>query len=81
MASNHGEWYAVVGFGSGPMPQKGPWRSVDTARGAIQRFRERYGWEAGTHLAAGSVRIVGPYDSRQAALNAGVDSRRIVEGT
>jgi len=47
-------WYAIVGAGSGPKPARGPHRTLEDAREAVERFRERHGAVAGTHLAAGS---------------------------
>lgn len=64
-----GEWFAIVTFGGAynPTPAKGPFRSVDEALGAVERFRQRHGANAGTYLAATSARIVGPCPTRRAA--------------
>jgi hypothetical protein len=51
-------WYTIRGAGGGPKPAPGPYRTIAEAEEAIERFRERHGDAAGTHLAAGSVRIL-----------------------
>ena len=63
------EWYTTVRFGSGPypMPPRGPWKSLDEAHAAMDRWRARVGSLAGTIIAAHHIEIVGPYKSRRAA--------------
>ena len=51
------KWYAWVHCGMNPTPAKGPFQSVEEARKALERFRERYGSRAGTYEAAGSIRL------------------------
>ncbi len=62
-------WYRIVSFGSGPyeMPPVGAWPNRDAAAAALDRWRERAGWGAGTREAAHSVRIYGPYRTRAEA--------------
>ena len=50
-------WYAWVRFGGNPSPAKGPFKTVEEAKAALERFRERYGALAGTYEAAGSIRL------------------------
>lgn len=59
-------WWTTVGFGGTPTP-RGPWHSRADAEDAVARWEERTGSEAGTLLAAHSVRIQGPYSTRAAA--------------
>lgn len=65
-------WYTFVLFGGGPCPARGPHKTIEAAEEAVRRFRIRHGHEAGTHLAAGSVRMVGPFGSRRAAQEADI---------
>lgn len=66
------EWYTIVSCGVNPSPARGPFKALQDARDAVNRFNERYGSEAGTFLAAGSVRIVGPFKSRNDAKEADI---------
>lgn len=68
MENTKATWYTFVRFGSDPMPAKGPFKSIEEAETAMESFRERYGHLAGTYLASGSVRLVGPYPTRAKAL-------------
>ena len=65
-------WYTIVHAGSDPQPAKGPFKSVREAEAAMGRFQDRHGYMAGTYLAAGSTRIVGPYETRREALQADI---------
>ena len=60
------KWRAWVRFGSNPSPAKGPFKTIEEARGALERFREKYGAEAGTYERAGSIRL-NEYPTRAAA--------------
>lgn len=66
------EWFKIVHCGRGPVPADGPWKSREEAEGALDRFRSRHGWRAGTHLAASNATIVGPFPSRIAARKADI---------
>jgi hypothetical protein len=72
-------WYAIVSFGSSPAPAKGPFASVEKAEDAVSRFRSRHGSLAGTYLAAGSTRIVGPFASRAAAREADISDAPVIQ--
>lgn len=61
------------------MPARGPFRSIEEADVAMENFQGRYGHLAGTHLASGSVRLVGPYGSRAKALAADISTARTAE--
>jgi len=69
-------WYTYVRFGSDPMPARGPFRSIEEADAAMENFQARYGHLAGTYLASGSVRLVGPYATRAKALDADISTAR-----
>lgn len=72
------EWFAVVGFGGGPLPDKGPFSSIEEADAAIEEFRKRFAEKSGTYLSAGNVRILA-YRSRHDASEADIsDQARIV---
>ena len=59
-------WYAWVRFGGNPSPAKGPFKTVEEAKEALSRFRERYGSRAGTYENAGCIRL-NVYPTRAAA--------------
>lgn len=65
-------WWSIVGVGRDPQPASGPFRTLAQATKAIERFRSRYGWQAGTYLAAGCSRIVGPFRTRSLAKTADI---------
>ena len=65
------KWYAWVSFGANPSPAKGPFKTVDEAKVALERFRERYGALAGTYEEVGSVRL-NEYPARAAAREADI---------
>ena len=67
-------WYTIVHAGSDPQPAKGPFHSVRESEEAFGRFQDRHGYMAGTYLAAGSTRIVGPYETRREALQADIST-------
>jgi len=67
-------WYTIVHVGRDPQPAKGPFQSVREAEAAIERFQERHGYMAGTYLAAGATRIVGPFQTRREALQADIST-------
>lgn len=67
-------YFTFVRFGSDPMPARGPFTSIQDANDAMDRFNSRYGHLAGTYLASGSVRLVGPYSTRAKALNADIST-------
>ena len=69
-------WYTIVRFGSGPypMPPRGPWKGEEAARAAMDRWRARVGWMAGTIVAAHGVQIVGPYRTREIARGADISN-------
>ena len=64
----HG-WFTTVSSGSGPytMPPSGPWYGRDAALAAMEGWRGRAGYLAGTIAAAHSVAVVGPFRSRAEA--------------
>ena len=66
------EWYVILKAGSHPAPARGPHRSLDEAQEAWNRFFERYGGMAGSYIAAGSVRIAGPFRTRREAAAADI---------
>jgi hypothetical protein len=66
------DWYAILHAGSNPAPSQGPYRGRDEAVKARDSWRERHGCMAGTYETSGSVRIVGPYCTRQAAAKADI---------
>jgi hypothetical protein len=68
------EYYTIVGFGSHPKPARGPFNSIDKADDAVDRFRSKYGYKAGEYLSAGSVRLIGPFDTRAAAARASINT-------
>jgi hypothetical protein len=68
------KYYAYVRSGSDPMPARGPFRSFEEADAAMERFKERYGHLASHYLASGNVRLVGPYATRAAALDADIST-------
>jgi len=70
------DWYTIVtdGGATNPTPARGPWKSYEDADAAILAFRERHGHLAGTYLAATNARIVGPYRTRRAALEADIST-------
>ena len=67
-------WYTIVQAGGDPRPAKGPFKSVQEAEAAFGRFQDRHGYMAGTYLAAGSTRLVGPYRTRREALQADIST-------
>jgi hypothetical protein len=74
MATDKNTWYTFVSFGSDPMPARGPFRSIEEADAAMENFQARHGHLAGTWLASGSVRMVGPYPTRAKALAADIST-------
>ena len=68
------DWYTIVHCGSDPQPAKGPFRTVGEAEEAMQRFRGRHGYLAGTFLAAGATHIAGPFRTRQQARGADIST-------
>jgi len=67
-------WYAVVSWGPHYDGPCGPYRSYGEAREALGRWSNRKGAEAGTIMAAASVRIYGPYGTRAAARKADIST-------
>ena len=55
-------WYTVVYHGDGRGPNKGPYKSIDSARRACSA------WLA-DHGKTGEIQILGPFHSRRDALN------------
>jgi hypothetical protein len=82
MKNNTTTWFAILTAGSSPRPAQGPFRSIEDAREAVQRFRESKGSLAGTYLASGSALIAGPYPTRAKAKAADIGDRKVpvVEG-
>ena len=76
MTKEKSTWFTYVRFGSDPMPARGPFRSIEEADTAMENFQGRYGHLAGTYLASGSVRLVGPFATRAKALNADISTAR-----
>lgn len=72
-------YYTFVRFGSDPMPARGPFKSIEEAEEAMERFRYRHGHLAGTWVASGSVRLVGPFATRKAAREADISTARSVQ--
>ena len=68
-----GGWWTTVSFGGALVTAyrtdwpRGPWRSREAAEAAMGRWRTRVGSLAGTIMAAHSVRLVGPFPTRDAA--------------
>ena len=71
MAASH-DWYTIVKFGSDPAPPRGPFHGIEALNAARARWAESEGCLAGTYEASGSVRAVGPYCTRQDALDADI---------
>lgn len=71
------EWHAIVRWGQGPyrMPPRGPYRTRGEAEAALDRYAERMGSLWGTIQAAHSVRVYGPYPTRDAARRADISER------
>jgi len=65
------DWYAWVRFGGNPSPAKGPFKTVEEARKALERFRGRYGALAGTYERSGRITLK-IYVSRESARNADI---------
>ena len=65
------DWYAWTHFGADPAPAKGPFQTIDEARGALERFRGRYGALAGTYERSGRITLK-IYVSRESARNADI---------
>jgi hypothetical protein len=72
-------WYTIVHAGSDPQPAKGPFKSVREAEAAIGRFQDRHGSMTGTYLAAGSTRLVGPFQTKREALQADISTSAILQ--
>ena len=70
------KWFTYVKFGSAPGPAVGPFNSIADAESAMDRFLARHGYLAGTYLASGSIRLVGPFATRKAARNADISTAR-----
>lgn len=58
-------WYRTVGFGGCPAPQ-GPWNNTADATRALTRWINQRGAQAGTLIAAHSIRI-NEYETRAQA--------------
>jgi hypothetical protein len=54
-------------------------RTIEEADAAMENFQARYGHLAGTYLASGSVRLVGPFATRAKALDADISTARSVQ--
>jgi hypothetical protein len=65
-------WYTFVSWGSDPTPARGPFRSIEDADAAMDRFILRHGYKAGTWLKSGNVAMAGPYPTRLKALAADI---------
>ncbi len=50
--------YAIIGYGSFPMPRAGQFDSIAEADAAVEEFRGKYGEQAGAFLAAGNVKLM-----------------------
>ena len=72
------KWYTYVRAGLNPMPAKGPFSSIEEADAAMERFTFREGYRAGTYLASGSVRLVGPFATRAEALDADISTAPLI---
>ena len=82
MGNMGNEWYTILTCGGAynPTPARGPWKTVEEAEQAVDNFRGRRGWKAGTLLATTNARIAGPFASRREALAADIsDCTKIVE--
>lgn len=66
------DWFTVVSFGGNSGAPSGPWHGEEAAREALGRWQDRMGSEAGTAIAAHSIRIVGPFCTRSAAQDADI---------
>lgn len=68
-----GGWWTTVSSGGAMVAAyrtdwpRGPWRSEEEARAALDRWRQRIGANAGTIEAAHNLRIVGPFRTREIA--------------
>ena len=69
-------WYTILHAGSGPytMPPRGPWSSEDEALDALDRWSDRVGHLAGMIIAAHTVRLAGPYPTRERARRADIST-------
>ena len=66
------DWYTILASGEAahtqypPLPH-GPWRGADDARAALNRWRDRLGPHADEGIQAMSVRVAGPFCTRETA--------------
>ena len=51
-------WYVWLAGGRNPKPARGPHPSLGSALAALERFRDKHGYLAGTYEAAGDLRLV-----------------------
>jgi len=65
-------WYTIVQWGADPAPSRGPFQSIAEADMAVERFCKKWGSEAGTYLAVGCVRLLGPFQTRETARDADI---------
>jgi hypothetical protein len=65
-------WYAILTWGSSYDGPCGPWKSEADAEASLGRWRYRKGAEAGSIEAASSLRIAGPFPTRDAARSADI---------
>lgn len=63
--ARHTTWLTTVGFGGNPAP-RGPWRTTDEARESLRRWARREGADAGSLIAAHTIRVYA-YTTRAAA--------------
>lgn len=63
-------WYASVGFGGNPAP-RGPWRTAEQARDALNRWARRQGPGTTVLIAAHTLRV-NCYETREAARSADI---------
>jgi hypothetical protein len=62
-------WYSVI-YGGRYNGPRGPWKSAEEGKAAIQRYGDSRGYRWGTELAIASLSIVGPYRTREIAKGA-----------
>lgn len=61
------QWFTTGIMGRRHGLPRGPWRTVEEAQASCDRWATRKGAGAGSLLAAGSARILGPFASRRSA--------------
>jgi hypothetical protein len=80
MRTIKGQWFTWATCGGGPAPARGPFRSIEEALDALQRFREKHGAMAGTYERAGSLRLKA-YPTRGKARKGDIsDNGEVVHG-